>query len=85
MQQGLYAKVVKIRQKELKFIAANKSKNEAKLNFHGQSARSQRWFDLDFGWIGVYFIPREPDLYKKFFKTMMIQKIQIYIKYFKFQ
>ena len=41
-EQGLYAQVVKIRQKYLKFIAENKNKNEAKFKFQGQSVRSQR-------------------------------------------
>ena len=43
--------------------------NEAKYKFHGQSARSQRWFDLDLDWIEVNFITREPDLYKKLFQS----------------
>ena len=33
MEQGLYVQVVMIIQKELKFIAANKNKNEAKFKF----------------------------------------------------
>ena len=61
MEQGLYAKVVKLLRKDLKCIAANKNKNEAKLKFQGQSAGSQRWFDLDFYWIEVNFRTREPD------------------------
>ena len=48
MEQEIYAKLVKLRQKYLKVIAANKNKNEAKFKFQGQSARSQRWFDLEF-------------------------------------
>ena len=47
-EQGLYAKVVKLRRKCLKFIVENKNKNEAKFKFQGQSERSQRWFYLDF-------------------------------------
>ena len=53
----------------MKFIAENKNKNEAKFKFQGQSARSQRWFDLDFDWIEVNFSTREPDLYKKLFQS----------------
>ena len=53
MEQVLYAQVVKLRRNDLKFIAANKNKNEAKLKFQGLSAISQRWFDLDFDWIGI--------------------------------
>ena len=48
MEQVLYAQVVKISRKGLKFIAENKNKNEAKFKLQGQSARSQCWFDLDF-------------------------------------
>ena len=53
MEQGIYAKVVKVVWKDLKFIAENKNKNEAKYNFRGQSAWSQRWFDVDFDWTKV--------------------------------
>ena len=69
MKQGLYAQVVKISQKGLKFVAANKNKNEAKFKFQGQSARSQRWFDIDFDWIEVNFITREPGFYEKLFQS----------------
>ena len=33
MKQGLYAQVVNIRQKDLKSVAENKNKNEAKFKF----------------------------------------------------
>ena len=59
MEQSLYAKVVKLRRKDLKFVATDKNKNEAKFKFQGQSARSQIWFDLDFDWIEINFSPRE--------------------------
>ena len=58
-----------LRQKGSEFIAENKNKNEAKFKFQGQSARSQRWFDLDFDWIEVNFSTREPDFYKKLFQS----------------
>ena len=48
MEQGLYSQVVKLRRKYNKFIAENKNKNEDKFKFQGLSARSKRWFDLDF-------------------------------------
>ena len=67
MEVGLYAQFVKLRQKDLKFIAANKNKNEAKFKFQDQFAISQRWFDLNFYWIEVNFITRQTDLYKKLF------------------
>ena len=65
MEQGLYAQVVKLRRKDLKFAAANKNKNEAKFKFRGQSSRSQHWFHIDFDWIEVNFITCEPDFYKE--------------------
>ena len=61
--------MVKILQKDLEFIAANKNKNEAKFKFLGQSARSQRWFDLEFYWIEVNFSTHEPYFYKKRFQS----------------
>ena len=41
----------------LKFAQSNQS----------QSARSQRWFDIDFDWFGVNFSTREPGFYKETF------------------
>ena len=49
IEQGLYAQVVMLRRKYLKIAEANKNKNEAKFKLQGHSARSQRWFDLGFG------------------------------------
>ena len=77
--------MVKLRRKDLKFIAANKNKNEAKFKFQGLSARSQRWFDLGFDWIEVTVSTSKPDLYKIFFISMTIHKIQIRLKAFNFQ
>ena len=51
MKKKLYAQLIMLRRKDLKFIATNKNKNEAKFKFQCQYARSQRWFDLDFDWI----------------------------------
>ena len=51
MEQGLYAQVVKLRRKDLKSIAVNKNKKEAKFKFQGQYARSQCWYNIDFGQI----------------------------------
>ena len=79
IEQGLYAQVF------MKFVAENNNNNEANFKFQGQSARSQRWFDIDFDWIEVNFRTREPDLYKIFFRAMTIHKIQIHLKYFQFQ
>ena len=84
MEQGLYEQVIMLRC-YLKFVAAAKNQNGAKFKFQGQSAISQRWFDLDFDFIKVIFSTREPDFYKKFFKDMTIHKIQIHLKSFKFQ
>ena len=66
-------------------IAANKNKNVAEFKLQSQSTRSKRWFDLDFDWIEVNFITREPDLYQIFFRAMKIYKTQIHLKYFKLQ
>ena len=63
MEKGLYTQVFKLRLKDLKLTAANKNKYEAKFNFQGQSAKSQRWFDLDFDWIEVNFSTCEPGFY----------------------
>ena len=67
MEQGLYAQVVMISRNDLKFMAENKNKKEAKFKFQGQSAGSERCFDLNFDWVEVNFITCEPDLYKKNF------------------
>ena len=69
MEQGLYAQVVKLCRKDLKFIAANRNKIEAKFKFQGLSVISQRWFDLDFDWIEVNFSTHEPDFYKETFSN----------------
>ena len=69
MEQSLYSQVIRIRQKDLKFVATYKNKIEAKFKFPGQSARSQLWFDSDFDWIEVNFSTSEPDLYKNFFRS----------------
>ena len=61
MEQGLYAQVFVLCRNYLKCTEANMHKNEAKFKFQDQSARTQRWFDIDFGWIGVNFSTREPD------------------------
>ena len=69
MEHVLYTQVFMVSRKDLKFIAANKIKNEAKLKFQGQSAISQKCFDLGLDWIEVNFSTREPDLYKKLFQS----------------
>ena len=68
MEQGLYAQVVMLCRKYLKTTEANKNKNEAKFKFQGQSARPQRWFDLDFDSIKVNFSTHEHDFYRKIFQ-----------------
>ena len=77
MEQVLYAQDVKLRQKYLKFFATDKKKNEAKFKFQGQSAISQRWFDLDLDWIEVNFITCEPDLYKENFSNDILKNKKI--------
>ena len=68
MEQSLYAQVVKLRRKELLFVAAHKDKTEAKFKFQGQSARSQLWFDPDLYWIDINFSTCEPGFNKKLFQ-----------------
>ena len=51
IEQALYAQVVVICRKGLKFTEPNKNKNEAKFKSQGQFSTSQRWFDLEFDWI----------------------------------
>ena len=69
MEKGLYAHVVKLCCKYLKFVETDKKKDESKFKFQGQSARSQQWFDLDFDWIEVEFSTRETYFYKNFFQS----------------
>ena len=64
IEQGLYAQVIMICRKYLKIFESNKSKNEAKSKFQGQSARSKCWFDIDYDWIEVNFSTGEPDFYR---------------------
>ena len=68
MGKLLYAQVVVLCRNNLKFTEANKNRNKAKFKFQGQSARSQRWFDLYFGWIEVNFSTRKPDFCRKIFQ-----------------
>ena len=68
-EQALYAQVIMLHREDLKFFATYKEKNETKFKFQGQSARSQRWFDLEFDWIEVNFSTHEPDFYKKLFQS----------------
>ena len=60
-EQGLNAQVVKLRQKDLKFIAENKNKNEDEIKFQGLFEISQRWFDIDFYRIEVNCSTHETD------------------------
>ena len=69
MEQSLYSQAVKIRRKDLQFVAADKNKNEAKFKFQCQSEISQLWFDLDLDWININFSTREPDFYMKLFQS----------------
>ena len=74
-----------ISQKYLKLIAANNNKNEAKFKFQGQSARSQRWFDLYFYWIEINFSTCAPDFCMKLFQSHDDTQDTNTFKYFKFQ
>ena len=65
MEQGLYAQVIMIHRKDLEIVAIDQNKNEAKFKFHGQSKRSQRWFNIDLDWIEVNFSNYETGFYKE--------------------
>ena len=67
MEKILFAQFVKLWCKDLKFVATDKNKIEAKFKFQGQSTRSQLWFDLDLNWVEINFSTREPDFYKETF------------------
>ena len=69
MEKVLYAQMIMLRRKYLKFVAIDNNKNEAKFKFQGQSERSRRCFDIDFDWIEVNFSTRETDFYKKLFQS----------------
>ena len=58
-----------LRRKYLKFVATDKNKKEATFKFQDQSARSQRWFDIDFDFIEVNYSSHETDFYKKLFQS----------------
>ena len=67
MEKGLYAQGIMLCQEDLKFVAADNNKNEAKFRFQGQSAISRRWFDIGFDWIEVNVSTHKPDFYNKTF------------------
>ena len=67
--QSIYAQVVKLRHKDLKCVATDKKKSEAKFKFQGQSAISQLWFDLDLDLAEINFSTCEPDFYQKLFQS----------------
>ena len=67
-EQGLYAQVPMLCQMDLKTTKATKNKNEAKFKFQGQSAISQRWFDLAFDLIEENFSTRETEFCSIFSK-----------------
>ena len=54
--------------KDIITTKANKNKHEETFKIEGKSARSQRWFDIDFDWIEVKFSMCEPEFYKKIFQ-----------------
>ena len=84
MEQVLYEQVIILRRNYLEFVVIDRNKNEAKFKFQGQSARSQRWFDLDFDWIEKILAHVGLVSIRNSFKSMTINKIQIHLKAFKF-
>ena len=85
MEQSLYAQVVKVCRKDLKFVAIDQNKSAAKFKCQGLSARSQPWFDLDLDWIEINFSTREPDFYKKLFQSHDNTQDDNTFKNFKYQ
>ena len=81
MEQRLYAQVVMLIQKDFKFTAENKNRNEAKFKFQGQSAISQRWFGLEFDWIGLMLAHVNLISMRNFFGAMKMHKIKIHLKF----
>ena len=67
MEKILFAQFVKLWCKDLKFVATDKNKIEAKFKFQGQCARSKLWFDFDLNWVEINFSTCEPDFYKETF------------------
>ena len=68
MEQGLYAQVLMLCRKYSNITGGNKNRNEDKFKFHGQSARLQHCFGLDFDWIEEHFITHEPGFYKTIYQ-----------------
>ena len=56
VEQGLYAQVVMIRQRESD--DKKEKENTKKYNFQGQPARSRRCFNIDHGWLKENFRTR---------------------------
>ena len=69
IEQSLYAQVVNLLRKDLKFVPTDKNQNEAKFKFQGKPERSQLLLDLDLDWIEINFSTSEPDIYKKLFQS----------------
>ena len=61
MEQGLYAQVVMILQKDLDH--KEEKEKTKRYTFQGHSARSIRWFNLDHAWLEENVDTREPDFY----------------------
>ena len=68
-EQGIYAQVVMLCQNYLKTTEENMNKNEDKLKFQGQSARSHCWFDIDYEQIEETFSTREPGIYQIIYRS----------------
>ena len=72
-------------QKYLNTNDANKYKNKDKFKYQGQSARSQRWFDIDIDLIEEFLSHVKMISIERYVKDMTKQKIQIHLKCLKFQ
>ena len=61
------------------------NKKTKKYNFHGQSVRSRRWFNIDDKWLEENFRTREPDFYKKSCQTKFRGGDTKHIKYLEYR
>ena len=67
MDRGLYVQVVMICRRES--YDKKETKNIKKYNFQGKSARSRRWFNIDYQWLKEKFRTLEPYFYRKLYQT----------------
>ena len=75
MEKDVYSPVDMLCRNYSKITESNRNKNETEIKLQSQSARSQRWFDLDFDCIEEHFSTQEPDFCRKYIKSTTKHKI----------